>query len=211
MNFECLSCHEWDRPVRLFLQCKEVAPANANWEHDPKYENIIRVDSVRKVISHHAENAPKIISGEAILAVYDKVVSSPIPLEKLAAIVQPLYDSWGIRTGKERTELLNAPIGRAIARSLCSFARNGHKLMNVEQHDHGCLLIAELPSSVCALKATLSISLQACAFRTQVIATTTSPGQLFDWGKSNRCLEHLFNDIRSDLGLPPECDHSQVA
>lgn len=184
-------------------QNEGVNQQNENWEHDPRYETIIQVDAVRKVITHHAENAPKIISGEAILAVYDKVMSSPIPLEKLAAVVQPLYESWGIRTGKDRQEFVNTPIGRGIARCLCSMARHGQKLQNVEQHNQGCILTAELPSSVCSLKGTLTISLQTCQAQTQVAAKTSIPGQMYDWGKSDRCLQQLFEDLRSDLGLPP--------
>jgi len=187
----------------LVLKNDDVTRQNENWEHDPHYENIIQVEAVRTVIAHHGEKAPKIISGEAILAVYDKVMSSPIPLEKLAAVVQPLYASWGIRTGKERQEFVTTPIGRCIARCLCSMARHGQKLQNVEQHNEGCVLTAELPSSVCSLKGTLTISLQARQAQTQIAAKTSIPGQMYDWGKSNRCLEQLFEDLRSDLGLPP--------
>ena len=187
----------------LVVKNEDATRQNENWEHDPHYENIIQVEAVRRVIADHSEKAPKILSGEAILAVYDKVMSSPIPLEKLAAVVQPLYASWGIRTGKERQGFVNTPIGRSIARCLCSMARHGQKLQNVEQHNEGCVLTAELPSSVCSMKGTLAISLQSCQAQTQIAAKTSIPGQLYDWGKSNRCLEQLFEDLKSDFGLPP--------
>jgi hypothetical protein len=182
-----------------------------DWERDPLYENVIRTESVRSVIARHAANAPKIVSGESILAIYDKVVQSPIPLEKLAAVVQPLYASWGSRTGKEHTELIRIPIGRAIAQTLCSLAKHGQTLQNVEQLEDGCLLNADLPSSVCALKGTMTISLRSFESDTQVAATTSIPGQLYDWGKSNRCLQQLFSDLRAELGLPPGCNRRQVA
>ena len=188
-----------------------VVNKSANWEEDPLYENIIRIESVRAVIAQHAANAPKGISAEAFLAVYDKVLQSPIPLERLAAVVQPLYASLGIRTGKDRTELLRIPVGRAIARTLCSLAKHGQTLQNVEQHENGCLVHADLPSSVCALKGALTVSLHRCESGTQVAATTSIPGQWYDWGKSNRCLEQLFNDLRTELGLPPAGNQRRVA
>ena len=210
-------CHQCGSPLSVPDAVLAMADEESvhvtpwDWEEDPLYENVIRVESVRSVIAQHAAHAPKVISGEAILALYDKVVQSPIPLERLAAIVQPLYASWGIRTGKERAELVTIPIGRAIAATLCSLAKHGQTLQNVEQHENGCLVNADLPSSVCALKGTLTISLHRYERETQVAATTSIPGQLYDWGKSQRCLEQLFNDLRIDLGLPPSCNQRQVA
>jgi hypothetical protein len=123
-------------------------------------------------------------------------------MERLAAVIQPLYDSWGIRTGKERVELLHVPIGRVIAQTLCSFAKNGQTFQSASQIENGCLLLAELPSSLCSLKGKLQVKLVLQGDRTRVEASTTIPGQAYDWGKSNRCLELFFSDQKSDLGLP---------
>jgi hypothetical protein len=208
---ECGSLLSVPDAVLAMADKESVHVTTTDWEVDPLYENVIRIESVRSIIAHHAANAPKGISGEALLAIYDKVVQSPISLERLAAVVQPLYASWGIRTGKERTELIRIPIGRAIAQTLCSLAKHGQALQNVEQHENGCLVNADLPSSVCALKGTLTISLHSNESDTRVAATTSIPGQLYDWGKSQRCLEQLFSDLRTDLGLPPSCNQQKVA
>ena len=185
----------------LDVQREEIAPSKCKLGRRSPIRNIVTVDAVRKVISRHAENAPKIVSGEAILAVYDKVVSSPIPLEKLAAIVQPLYDSWGIRTGKNA---LNCSMPRSAAPSLGHSVHWRGWAETDERRTARSRMYPECRVAVfsCALKGTVSISLQSRELWTHVIATTTIPGQLYDWGKSNRCLEHLFNDIRSELGLP---------
>jgi hypothetical protein len=207
-------CHQCGSPLPLpggIPSADIAANEPGDWEQDGRYENIVRVEAVRTVIARHAASAPKGISGEAILALYDKIVSSPVPLESLAAIVQPLYESWGIRCGKERTERIAAPIGRVIARLLCSFARQGHTFHSAQQLDLGNVLTAELPSSVCSLKGKLTVSLQRSEAGTLVAATTVIPGQMYDWGKSNRCLEHLFADLNSDMGLPPACRQRQVA
>jgi hypothetical protein len=72
----------------------------------------------------------------------------------------------------------------------------------VEQFDAGCLLIAELPSSVCALAGQLTVGIEHRPKRTKVTAATRIPGQMYDWGKSQRCLDVLFKDLDTDLGLP---------
>jgi hypothetical protein len=200
-------CHECGSPLRasaapLDLTDADFTQSCGNWEHDVHYEHVVRVDAVRTAIARHAASAKKGISGEAVLALYDQVMSSPVPLEKLAAIMQPIYESWGIRTGKDRTELIPMPIGRAIAQTLCSFARQAQTFESIEQHDSGCILTADLPSSVWALKGKLTVSLVRRDEATQVAARTEIPGQMYDWGKSRRCLEQLFDDLRSDLGLP---------
>ena len=117
-------------------------------------------------------------------------------------MIQPLYDSWGIRVGKERVELLHAPIGRVIAQTLCSFAKHNQTFQTAHQIEYGCLLIAELPSSFCSLKGKLQVKLILQGDRTRVEASIIIPGQVYDWGKSNRCLDQFFVDQHSDLGLP---------
>ena len=173
-----------------------------DWEQAVRYEQIIRVDEVRAAISRNASSAPKGLSGEALLALYDQFATSPVPLESLAAIVQPLYDSWGIHTGKECKAIIEVPIGRAIARSLCSLAKHGQTLQNADQYESGCVLSAELPSSVCSFKGALLITLTKRGACTQLEAMTNIPGQMYDWGKSQRCLDALLHDLKTDMGLP---------
>jgi len=200
-------CHQCGCPLHesdaaLILSDDDFVEEVVDWEQDVRYDRIIKVDAIRIAIARHAATAPKGVSGEALLALYDKIVSSPVPLESLAAVVQPMYDSWGIHTGKKRSELLPVPVGRVIARALCSFAKHAQTFDSTEHHDVGCILISEIPSSVCSFKGKLLVSLLKRDQHTQVTAETHIPGQMYDWGKSQRCLEQLFNDLNSDLGLP---------
>jgi len=187
----------------------ELAPVD--WEHNPQYENVIRVEAVLETIKRLAADSHKGVSGEAILALYDKVVKSPVALEDLVAIAQPLYESWGIHTGKQRTEMIDSPIGRSIAHTLCSFAKHAQTFQRAEQCDSGCTLIAELPSSICSMKGKLSVTLLQAETHTHVAASTDIPGQMYDWGKSQRCLDQLFIDLGSDFGLPFRPDRRRVA
>jgi hypothetical protein len=172
------------------------------WENDFQVENIVKVPAIRNAIAQNASNAVQGVSAEAIFALYDKIISSPFPMERIAAVIQPLYDSWGIRVGKERVELLHVPIGRVIAQTLCSFAKHNQTFQTAHQIENGCWLIAELPSSICSLKGKLQIKLILQGDRTRVEASTIIPGQVYDRGKGNRCLDQFFIDQRSELGLP---------
>lgn len=186
-----------------------------DWEQLCDYETIMNVHGVRSAIAKQAANATQGVSGEAILAIYDKVVPTPIPMEKLAGVVQSLYAAWGVRTGQSCSEVLELPIGRAIAQALCALAKNAQTFLSADQHESGCVLTAELPSSVCSFKGKLMISLveqvSGQGTTTHIAATTVIPGQLFDWGKSRRCLNRFFTDMRADLGLPARGNHRAVA
>ncbi|PQO28366.1 hypothetical protein [Blastopirellula marina] len=177
-------------------------PAAIAWELDPSYENVVAVKEVRAVIASHAKQACPGLSAEQFFDMADKIVPVGVSYSGLAAIAQPLWASWGVRTGKERTELLPLPIGVAIARTMCTLARNKQNVEGVEQHSDGCTIAAELPSSVWAMKGELKVRLVQHEHGTQVTAATNIPGQAFDWGKSIRCLGVLFTELQTDLGLP---------
>lgn len=181
-----------------------VVPAVIAWELDPSYENVVAVKEVRAVIASHAKQARPGLSAEQFFEIADKIVPVGVSYSGLAAIAQPLWASWGVRTGKERSEFLSLPIGVAIARTMCTLARNKQDVDEVEQHSDGCTITAELPSSVWAMKGELKVRLVQQDHGTHVTAATNIPGQAFDWGKSVRCLDVLFGDLSTELGLPTQ-------
>lgn len=172
------------------------------WQSELNFENVVRVPAVRNAIAQNASRSVKGVSAEAIFAIYDKIVALPVPLERIAALIQPLYESWGIRTRRDRVELIHAPFGRVLAQTLCSFAKNSQTFQSAYQIENGCVVFAELPSSLCALKGKFEVKLILQGDRTRVEASTIFPGQVYDWGKSTRCLEQFFQDQNADLGLP---------
>lgn len=178
-------------------------PLPFRWEHDCCYEKLIAHPAVRPVLAQHAAQAKTGITGEQFLSACDKLISSPVSFAGVAALVQPLYASWGMRTGKQRCEQISAPAGRALARVLCSLARHGQTIQRVEQGPHGCHLTATLPSSLCSFAGELKLLVEAHGTLSQLTAETIVPGQLYDWGKSRRVLDQLFQDIQHDQGLPP--------
>jgi len=167
------------------------------WEREVHVETILKYPGVRDAIERHAQQAPKRLSGEQFLMLADKLVPLGIPLEGLVSVVQPLYARLGIKTGKERVRQVAAPVGQVIVRALCSLAQHGQKLRGVTQAVDGCLLEASLPSDVFALEGDLLVGVRRSGSQAEVCGATHIGGQLYDWGKSNRCLDKLFTDLAS--------------
>jgi hypothetical protein len=172
------------------------APAPEDWSRELRYQTLIQIPNVREMVSRQAGMAEKHLSAEDFLAMFDKVVPLGVSLEKLGTLVQPIYVRMGIKTGKARTETLPQPPGTVIVAALCSLARHGQALQQVQQFEDGCLLEAALPSDMWSWKGTLYVSVHGTDAETRVEATTDIKGQMFDWGKSKRVLETLFADLK---------------
>ena len=79
----------------------------------------MKVPEVRRIIERHASMARTAISAEQFSKFADKVLQNPIPSDKFAAFAQPIFGSFGIRTGKDRTTVVErADRPRDVARAL---------------------------------------------------------------------------------------------
>lgn len=173
------------------------AAVTQDWSREIVYKTLIRIPEVRDIVSRHDAMAKKRLSGEEFLAFSDKIIPLGVSLEKLGAVAQPIYAQLGVKTGKEYSETLSSPPGTVIASVLCSLARHGQVLQQVRQFEDGCLLEATLPSDMWSFEGVLYISVRKTETGTRVDGATKIEGQLFDWGKSKRCLETLFADIKA--------------
>lgn len=182
-------------------QQNEVQPFITNWPEEHRYDVLMKVPEVRRMIQFQADNAVVGPTGEDFLNVFDKVLGNGIPMAKLANFIQPLYASWGIHTHKERKEYVNAPIGRVMVRVLCSLAHFGQKIKNVQQADDGCCIHAVLPSDLWALAGDFVVTVSKYNRGANVTAVTHIGGSYFDWGKSKASLERLFKHLQTD----PSC------
>jgi len=171
-----------------------VAPA---WWQEIEYAQLIKVPGVKDMLAQQASSARKSMSGEQFLEIYDKVFSPGVSLKKVAEITCPIYDNLGIRTGKSQAGYLPQPPGKVIVAVLCGLARHGRAIKEVHQCSDGCILHAKLPSDLFSLEGELVISIRRQGPGMQVEAATRIPGQLFDWGKSQRCLNGLFAELRA--------------
>ena len=172
-----------------------------DWKDETRYHVLLNFAEVRDLIARHAAQASKGLTGEQFLGLCDKVFHplGPIPVSTAVSIIQPIYTRMGIQTGKERTAVLPTPPGKVVVAALCSLARYGRQLKQVREGEDGCVLEACLPSDFWSFEGNLVISIQHQGKSTQVKAATRIGGQLFDWGKSTRCLNQLFEDLDSLL------------
>jgi len=150
------------------------------------------------LIARHASESQKRLSASDFLELCDKAFTPlmGVSLAKIGAIVQPIYASVGIKTGKTLKESFAAPAGKVLVAAICSLARRGQPLSEVEQGQDGCLLKAGLPSDMWSVAGDFLVTVERQGQGASVEAATVIKGQLYDWGKSKRMLTALFDDIR---------------
>lgn len=176
-----------------------VTPQVGNWDQEWRYDELMKVPDVRRMIERHTAMARTGISAEQFTKFADKVLQNPIPSDKFAAFAQPIFGSMGIRTGKDRTLTIDAPVGRAMVRVLCSLARHGQLLRGVQQGPEGCIFTAVLPSDPMSLEGDVSVKVRRRDTRSSdVTAAMKITGQLYDWGKCRRALDAFLADIQID-------------
>lgn len=180
-----------------------VASPPIDWSDIIDYETLLKIPDVRERIVRAGAQAKKSITGEEFLEMYGSALGKlaglpiPLPMTKIAHFTQSTYAKMGVQTGKSRSEFLARPAGTVLVSVLCSLARHGRVLRAAQQCADGCVLIAALPSDLFALEGDLIISVSRTRGGTQVEAQTQIKGQLFDWGKSTRCLNAMFAELVS--------------
>jgi hypothetical protein len=177
---------------------RDVNVPATNWADMTDCQALLAVPAVRERIATYAAKAKKRFSGEEFLEVCDKVfapVSGGVPLTLIAKIAQPLAERLGFKSVKTRTERMIERPGIVIVAILCSLAENNQQVREATKELNGCTITAALPSDIWSLKADLVVSVRTESQFTVVDACVTIPGQKYDWGKCNRVLDHLFDDL----------------
>jgi hypothetical protein len=169
-------------------------PVPADWWNEIDYETLIRNQEVRDLLAKQ-KPAPTRMTGEQFANSFGEIVKSPVSLGPVMAIMQDAYGRFGVHTGKTRSEQYQGAVGLVIVYGLCALARGGYKVQDVRQASDGCMLICEIPSDMLSFGGQLLVTIQREPQGTSVHADTHIEGQLYDWGKSNRCLDELFNGI----------------
>lgn len=170
-----------------------------DWRGEFRYEVLMQHPEVRDLVARHAAAARAGMTGEQFLDLCDKAFS-PIPgvsMSAVAGIAMSIYAKMGVQTGQSRKAVQPTPIGQTIVSTVCSLARHGRTLKQVHQGDDGCVVEAVIPSDIWSFAGELVITIRPVPRGTLVQAATKIPGQLYDWGKSRKCLEQLFEDVAS--------------
>ena len=197
-----------DRKICLELRCpssrwrrhpasarrEHAALGPADWQNQTDYETLLRNPEVRDLLAKQKPAATR-LTGEQFIESFGKILKSPIPLAPAMGIMQDVYGRLGVHTGKTRTERYRRPVGRVIVSALCALAPAGYKVQDVHQATDGCMLICGIPSDMFSLAGQLLVTILREAEGASVHADVRIEGQLFDWGKSKRCLDQLFSGI----------------
>ena len=168
-----------------------------DWTHETNYRALLQHDEVRERIAMAGQTYREQLSGEEVLALFDAISPTGVPLEKLCRLIAPLYEKMGIHTGKQARVAFALPPGKILLGALCALARAGQKIKSVEQATDGCVLHATIPSNIWSLAGDIVVSIHAAQRQTVVEAATKIPGQLYDWGKSQRVLDQLMLQSRA--------------
>jgi hypothetical protein len=163
------------------------------WQNDIDYEKLISNPAVRDLLAKQKPAAVR-MTGEEFAESFGKIVKSPVSLGPVMAIMHD-FSARFVHTGKTRSEHYRRPVGRVIVSALCALAKGGYKVQGVSQASDGCMMICEIPSDMFSFAGQLLVTIQREPEGASVHANTRIEGQLFDWGKSNRCLNQLFNGI----------------
>lgn len=170
-----------------------------DWSDLIEYEQLISIPAVRDRIARAAAQSKKRMSGEEILDLYGKAMGKftgvSLPMSTIAGFAQSAYAKMGVKTGKSLAAVFAMPTGEMIVRVLCHHAKNGRVLRDLQQLSDGCILRASLPSDLFALEGDLVVAVTRQLRATRIEAQTDIPGQVFDWGKSVRCLETLLGEL----------------
>jgi hypothetical protein len=168
-----------------------------DWTTSIDCQALLTIPAIRDRIKSSVSRAKARLSGERFLEICDGFLApltGGVPLTAIAQISQPISDRLGLKTGKSRTQFIAQPAGAVLVAVLCSFAENGQQVGNIVQSTECCTLEAALPSDVWSLRGELRVSVRPVNGGTTIEAETTIPGQIYDWGKSKRALDRLFDD-----------------
>jgi len=198
----CWSC---GRPVQQGVaQELKIVPAEPqtevtlqDWTISLDCQAIVAIPAIRDRIKASASRAKSRLSGEKFLEVCDSFLSpltGGVPFTVIAKISQPISERLGLKTGKSRTHFFAQPPGAVLVAVLCSLAENGQQIGNIAQAADCCTIAAALPSDVWSLRGDLRVSVRPATGGTTIEAEIVIPGQVYDWGKSKRALDRLFDD-----------------
>jgi len=165
-----------------------------DWQYEVNYETLIHNQEVRDLLVKQKSPENR-MTGEEFIESFGKVLGLPVSLVSIASIAQEVYGRLGIGTGKARSERYSRPVGRVIVGALCALAKGGYKVQDVRQASDGCMLTCEIPSDMFSFAGQLLITIERTPEGASVNANTHIKGQLYDWGKSKRCLSQLFDGI----------------
>jgi hypothetical protein len=187
----------------------EPAPTwtGEDWRDTLNYRVVLGHPEVKALIADAAKVSKAGMTGDEFLKLAQPILdasgSGGVPMKLIAEIATPLYAKMGVKTGKDAKNGYATSYGRTLAAILCSLASRNQTLVAVHEGTDGCVVQAEIPSSMTTWKGKLSLTLERKAEGTLVSSAVVFEGQSSDWGRSKRLLDDLHQDILNYRSLQP--------
>lgn len=152
------------------------------------------VERIKRISGLSATGMPESKILEQI-RIFDSKGASKIAMGALTEVVLPFYSNLGINKESEVTTDFAISYQEVLVAVLCSLASRSQPLRDLRDASDGFVVDAQLPASIWSWKGDFFITLEKIKGGTRVCATINVPGQMFDWGKSNRTITDLFADV----------------
>ena len=178
-----------------------------DWRETTNYRVVLGHPEVKALIADAAKASKAGMSADEFMKLAQPILdasgSGGLPIKLIAEVAAPLYAKMGVKTGKDAKNGYATPYGRVLAAILCSLSSRNQTLMAVHEGTDGCVVQAEIPSSMTTWKGKLSMTLERKAEGTLVSSAVVFEGQSSDWGRSKRVLDDLHQDILNYRSLQP--------
>lgn len=207
----CASCGArlpaGDAPAAMQATAQTVSVPLEDWRETVNYRVVISHPDVKALISEASKASKAGMSADEFLKLAAPVLGlggAEAAATKLIAEYAPaFYAKMGVKVGKETRNGYATPFGRTLAAILCSLASRNQTLAAVHEAADGCVVEADVPSSLTTSKGKLTLTLERKPEGTLVSSAVVFPGQSGDWGRSKRVLEELHQDILNYRSLQP--------
>ncbi len=192
-----------------FAAAPEPAPnwTGEDWRETTNYRAVLGHPEVKALIAEAAKANKAGMSADEFMKLAQPVLnasgSGGVPLKLITEIVTPIYAKMGVKIGKDTKNGYATAFGRVLAAILCSLASRSQTLVAIQEGTDGCVVQAEIPSSLTTGKGKLSLTLERKAEGTLVASAVVFEGQSSDWGRSKRVLDDLHQDILNYRSLQP--------
>ncbi|MFN3912338.1 hypothetical protein [Hyphomonas sp.] len=178
-----------------------------DWRETTNYRVVLGHPEVKALIADASKATKAGMSGEEFLKLAQPVLNAAgaggVSMTLITEIAAPLYAKMGVKTGKDAKNGYATPYGRVLAAILCSLASRSQTLIAVQEGTDGCVIQAEIPSSLTTWKGKLTLSVERRPEGSLVTSAAVFEGQASDWGRAKRVLEALHQDILNYRSLQP--------
>lgn len=178
-----------------------------DWRETTNYRVVLGHPQVKELIASASKASKAGMTADEFLKLASPLLSaagaSPEATKLIAELAPGFYAKMGVKTGKETRNGYATSFGRTLAAILCSLASRNQTLVAVQEGADGCVVQAEIPSSLTTWKGNLTLTLERRPEGTLVSSAVVFPGQTSDWGRAKRVLEELHQDILNYRTLQP--------